>query len=115
MNQNAGNKPAIPLNSSRAPQSSPSATIVDRISSQASAAAATATLASPSRPPAHPVASTAYASTQRKRRYAPATTKRVLKGIYFDTPVLDALRAMQSRGENVSLFVNDLVRRSLSL
>lgn len=51
----------------------------------------------------------------RELKVQAADSKRVLKGIYFDNDVAQALDELKKRRINVSGFVNDAVRKCLSL
>ena len=116
MNQNTGKAPMIPIGTAGTPVApavtSPS---VEKIkvaaSRQAAAAAQTATFHTPT--PAPPARSAAAHSGPGRPRSNIAPTR--LKGVYFDPSVYDALLTLQKRGQNVSKYINNIVRQSLAI
>ena len=114
MNQNTGKAPLIPIGTAGKPVTpavAPSS--VEKISAaatkQAAAAAQTATFTTP---PPSPTAKATHAGPGRPRAN---TTPTKLKGVYFDPPVYDALVALQKRGQNVSKYINNVVRQALAV
>lgn len=52
---------------------------------------------------------------QGRGRRASSRQKTIMKGVYFEPAVYNALLEMQEKGQNVSKFVNRLVRQSLAV
>jgi hypothetical protein len=101
LNANVGKKAMIPL--------STSSSASDKIAHQARETAKAASFT--------PHASTAAPASKEKGRGRPKSTgpKSKLKGIYFDAVVFKELEDMQEKGQNVSKYVNRLVRQALSI
>jgi hypothetical protein len=107
VNPNTGKKAQIPINTA---SSIPPASRSDKMVSQALESAKSASFA-PSPVPADRSAAVGQGRGRRKS----LSQKTIMKGIYFDPAVLKALLEMQEKGQNVSKFVNRLVRQALAI
>jgi hypothetical protein len=109
MNQNAGKKPLIPINTAAAASTATLApSPVDKMTAQAQESAKTASFASSSAPSARHVG-------QGRGRRQSTSQKTIMKGVYFEPAVYSALIEMQDKGQNISKFINRLVRQSLTI
>jgi hypothetical protein len=108
MNMNAGKKPLIPISTAAAASTPALSPSIDKMTAQAKESAKSASFVSASAPiPRH-------AGHGRGRRHS-SSQKTILKGVYFEPAVHQALIEMQDKGQNVSKFINRLVRQSLTL
>lgn len=107
MNLNAGKKPLIPINTSGSASAAPSSA-VSKMTAQARESAKSASF------PALSAPSPRNAGQGRSRRPSPRQ-KTIMKGVYFEPAVYNALLEMQEKGQNVSKFVNRIVRQSLAI
>jgi hypothetical protein len=104
VNPNTGKRAQIPINTAANVSSSQS----DKMAQQALESAKAASFA----PPATPSGRTAGQGRGRRKS---TTQKTIMKGVYFEPAVYQALGEMQEKGQNVSKFINRLVRQSLAL
>ena len=107
MNLNAGKKPLIPINTAGSTPAAPSSA-VSKMTAQARESAKSASFPTISAPSPHKAG-------QGRGRRASSRQKTIMKGVYFDPAVYEALLEMQDKGQNVSKFVNRLVRQSLAI
>jgi len=104
LNPNIGKKFQIPPKTPA--DSNPVAsqpTLTNKMLSQASEAAKSAGLP------------TRATSGRRGRRPTPTTQKTIIKAVYFEPPVHQALINMQVQGQNVSKYINRLVKQALAM
>jgi hypothetical protein len=101
-NPNAGKKALIPINTAAVAPSQ-----ADKMTSQALESAKSASFA--------PAASSAHTVGQGRGRRKSAGQKTIMKGVYFEPAVYKALGEMQEKGQNVSKFINRLVRENLTV
>jgi len=106
VNPNTGKKAQIPINT--AVSVAPSQT--DKMTLQALESAKAATFT----PPVSSL-TRSPATGQRRVRRKSTGQKTIMKGVYFDPAVYQALVEMQDKGQNVSKFINRLVRQSLTV
>jgi len=102
-NPNAGKKALIPINTAAVAPSQ-----ADKMTSQALKSAESASFA-----PA--AASSAHTVGQGRGRRKSTGQKTIMKGVYFEPAVYKALGEMQEKGQNVSKFINRLVRENLTV
>lgn len=105
LNPNAGKKAQIPINTAHSGPSSQS----NKMAMQAMESAKSASFA----PPA--ATTTSRAAGQGRGRKKSTSQKTIMKGVYFEPAVYEALVEMQDKGQNVSKFINRLVRQSLAV
>jgi hypothetical protein len=98
LNPNVGKKALIPINT---------ASKTDKMAQQAMESAKSASFS----PPVSPGPKTG----QGRGRHKSTGPKTIMKGIYFDPEVYQALTSMQQKGQNVSKFVNRIARQALTL
>ncbi|MDD5673643.1 MAG: hypothetical protein PHC61_05750 [Chitinivibrionales bacterium] len=106
LNPNAGKKAMIPINTA----SSASHSQTDKMAHQALESAKSASFA----PPATSTTRSTTSGQGRGRRKS-TSQKTIMKGVYFEPAVYQALVEMQDKGQNVSKFINRLVRQSLTI
>ena len=106
VNANTGKKVQIPLHTAPA-AASPS----DKMLSQAIESAKSASFA----PPAPPAPAAKRSARVSRRKPSDPAKKTIMKGVYFDPAVYNALLDMQEKGQNVSKFINRIVRQSLAI
>ena len=104
VNPNAGKKAMIPINTA----GGAAASQTDKMAHQALESAKSASFA----PPA---ASSGRTAGQGRGRKKSTSQKTMMKGVYFEPAVYQALVEMQDKGQNVSKFINRLVRQSLAI
>jgi hypothetical protein len=109
LNANAGKKIQIPLNT--APAVPAATSPADKMLSQAMESARSASFA----PPAAPAPAPVRPAGVSRRKPADPAKKTIMKGVYFEPAVYNALLVMQEKGQNVSKFINQLVRQSLAI
>jgi hypothetical protein len=103
VNPNAGKKAMIPINTAGGSASSQA----DKMTHQALESAKSASFA--------PAASSGHTAGQGRGRKKSTSQKTMMKGVYFEPAVYQALVEMQDKGQNVSKFINRLVRQSLAI
>jgi len=104
VNPNTGKKAQIPINTSASVISSQT----NKMAHQAIESAKSASFD----PPA---AASTHTTGQGRGRRKSNGQKTIMKGVYFEPAVYQALVEMQEKGQNVSKFINRLVRQSLAL
>ena len=105
INQNAGKKAQISINTAAV---APSPT--DKMAHQARESAKAASFV--------PLAASSSGRNtvgQGRGRRKSASQKTIMKGVYFEPAVYQALIEMQDKGQNISKFINRLVRQSLAI
>jgi len=100
VNPNTGKKAQIPLNTSASVMSSQTNKMVSQAMESAKSASFTQ--------------QTTVSGQSRGRRKS-TSQKTIMKGVYFEPVVYNALVEMQDKGQNVSKFINRLVRQSLTI
>lgn len=105
LNPNAGKKAMIPINTAGSAGSSQT----DKMAHQALESAKSASFA----PPA--AAAAGHTAGKGRGRKKSTSQKTMMKGVYFEPAVYQALVEMQDKGQNVSKFINRLVRQSLAI
>jgi hypothetical protein len=105
VNPNAGKKAMIPINTAGGTGSSQA----DKMAHQALESAKSASFAPP------PAASGGHTPGKGRGRKKSTSQKTIMKGVYFEPAVYQALVEMQDKGQNVSKFINRLVRQSLAI
>jgi hypothetical protein len=104
VNPNTGKKAQIPINTAASVASSQT----NKMTLQAMESAKSASFAPPTTAPTHSVG-------QGRGRRKSTAQKTIMKGVYFEPAVYQALVEMQEKGQNVSKFINRLVRQSLTI
>jgi hypothetical protein len=107
-NPNTGKRAQIPINT--AASVSPSSN-TDKMALQAMNSAKSASFA----PAAAPAAASLPVVGQGKNRRKSTSPKTIMKGVYFEPAVYQALVEMQEKGQNISKFINRLVRQNLAI
>jgi hypothetical protein len=103
-NPNAGKRAQIPINTAASviiPSQS------DKMTLQAQESAKSASFS--------PAATAGRTAGQGRGRKKSTGQKTIMKGVYFEPAVYAALIEMQDKGQNISKFINRLVRQSLAL
>lgn len=106
INPNVGKKAQIPLNTTKNITKNPS----DKMLSQAMQSAKSASFTPPTAQP-----QTAKKPKIRRGRKPSSGPKTILKGVYFEPAVYDKLIEMQEEGQNVSKYINRIVRKDQGL
>jgi hypothetical protein len=100
LNPNTGKKALIPI-------STASSVSQDKMAQQAIESAKSASFA----PPSSPAITTGKGRGRRKS----SGHKTIMKGVYFEPAVYQALMELQDKGQNISKFINRIVRQSLAI
>ncbi|MFP4365178.1 MAG: hypothetical protein ACLFR1_15050 [Spirochaetia bacterium] len=109
INPNVGKKFQIPLNTAK--NSAPAAAPSDKMLSQAMQSAKSASFSSPK---AQPQNKPVEKKNVREKTQSSAP-KNILKGVYFEPAVYEILMEMQEEGQNVSKYINRIVRKDQGL
>lgn len=105
VNPNTGKKALIPINTA----ASVSSSHIDKMTLQAMESAKSASFAPSTAPAANRTVG------QGRGRRKSTSQKTIMKGVYFEPAVYQALAEMQEKGQNISKFINRLVRQSLAV